>query len=309
MKTVGKIILLSTMVASNCFGHEGHDEAPGETASAPSSLTLQDSVIKNLGILTEKATLAPFGKTLEMNATIDYVPENYATIASKANGSVRSIFVKLGEKVKKGQKLVSFMPVFTGSQEVTLYSPISGIVAKQSSKIGQPITPETLLMEIADTTKVLAKGITYSEQDIAQIKVGQKAYVQTEGKKETLSGVVQKLDQELNKENRTFSVYALIENPRHILFANTMVTLSLSQGEVQEVLTIPAKAVLGELGEYFVFVREGNNFERREVTIGQKTVNRVEIIEGVLPDEEVVIQGNYQLQYAKPSNDHNVEKK
>lgn len=295
-------LLVSVAIATEAFAHEGHDEAPGE-ASGPATgvVTLSDSAAKNLGIETAPATLAPLGKTIEMLAMIEYLPERYANITPKANGSVSELLVKLGDPVKKGQKLLTFTPVFVGSSPVTLTSPIDGYVVKQNAVIGQSLTPESVVLEIADTTQVLAKGITYSPADIEQIKVGQKVRVLTEQKGEPLTGAVQRLDVGLNKETRTFSVYALIDNPKHMLLANTTGTMSLSLGDAKDVLTVPSKAVLGELGEYFLFVREGNNFERRVVTLGQKAGDRTEIIDGVLPDEEVVTVGNYQLQYAKPS--------
>jgi hypothetical protein len=41
--------------------------------------------------------------------------------------------------------------------------------------------------------------------------------------------------------------------------------------------------VLGDLGNLFVFVRDGNSFERRNVVIGTKSGDQIEIVEGVLP--------------------------
>lgn len=299
-----RVILILTLIFSigQAFAHAGHDDAPGDS-SAPVTgvITMSGAAIKNLGIETAAATLTPMGKTIDMIATIEYLPERYANITPKANGTVSELLVKVGDEVKKGQKLLTFTPVFVGSSPITLTSPVNGSVVKQNTVIGQPLTPETVLLEIADTTQVLAKGITYSPNDVEQIKIGQRVSVNVTGKSEILTGAVQRLDVGLNKETRTFAVYALIDNPKRVLLANTTATLSLSLGSGPDVLTIPSRAVLGELGEYFVFVREGDNFERRTVTLGQKLGDRIEIIEGVLPDEDVVTVGNYQLQYAKPA--------
>ncbi|NBX03540.1 MAG: HlyD family efflux transporter periplasmic adaptor subunit [Alphaproteobacteria bacterium] len=294
-------LLINAGMATPLFAHAGHDAAPGDDASGAisSTIMLSEATIKNLGIETSPATLAPLGKALEMNATVEYLPENYANITSKANGAISNFHVKLGDAVKKGQTLLSFTPVFVGSSPVSLTSPINGFVVKQNAVIGQAITPETVIMEVADTTQVLVKGVTYSPNDFEQIKTGQKVSVSMGHSGAPLSGVVQRLDVGSSKENRTFGVYALVNNPSRMLFANTAATLSIVFGEAQDVLTVPAKAVLGELGNYFLFVREGNNFERRNVVLGQKSAERIEIIDGVLPDEDVVTVGNYQLQYAK----------
>ena len=298
-----KILLASSLLllASNVLAHEGHDATPSDEghSAVSSTIILSETTIKNLGVETAPATLAPLGKALEMNASVEYLPERYANIASKANGSISSIAVKLGEPVKKGQKLFSFTPVFVGSSAVTITSPISGFVVKQNAVIGQAITPETVVIEIADTTQLLVKGITYSARDFEQIKIGRKVIVTVGHNAPPLTGVVQRLDVGSSKENRTLAVYALVDNPYRALFANTAATMSIAYGETKDMLSVPTKAVLGELGNYFLFVREGNNFERRNVVLGQKTSDRIEIIDGVLPDEQVVTVGNYQLQFSK----------
>lgn len=292
-------VIALVLTTSQAFAHAGHDEAPGEsTASQASVIELAETTIKNLGIQSSPATLAPFGKSVSLNATIEYVPERYATVTAKANGAVNEIAVKIGDPVKKGQKIFSFTPTFVGSASVTIFSPIDGYIVKQNTVIGQPLTPETVVAEIADTTQVLVKGITYSPTDFEQIKAGQTVRVVFD-RAEPLDGAVQRLDVGSDKENKTFAVYALVNNPKRTLFANSSATLSVMVEDAGDVLTVPAKAVLGEMGNYFLFVQENNSFERRTVTLGRKSGDRIEIIDGVLPDEQVVTVGNYQLQYAK----------
>jgi membrane fusion protein, heavy metal efflux system len=79
------------------------------------------------------------------------------------------------------------------------------------------------------------------------------------------------------------------------------VVLSIEITTPADILTVPVKAILGDSGEQFVFVRSGNDFERRSVKLGAKFGTDREVLEGVFPDEEVVTVGNYQLQFAKSS--------
>jgi hypothetical protein len=75
-------------------------------------------------------------------------------------------------------------------------------------------------------------------------------------------------------------------------------TVLVAIGEAQEALAVPDRAVLGDVGNLFVFVRDGNTFERRNVVLGIRSGEMIEITEGVLPGEQVVTQGHYQLQFA-----------
>lgn len=295
---------LALMLApeGQALAHAGHDRAPGdEAAPGGVAVELSDAAIRNLGIETSPAALGPLSESITMPATIEYLPERYANITAKASGSVSELDVKVGDRVGKGQKLLTFAPVFIGSSPVALASPIDGYVVRQNVVIGQSLTPETVALEIADTSQLLARGVVYAPADAERIRAGQDAAVSAGRAGGPLSGAVQRLDVGLSKDTRAFAVYALIDNPRRLLLANAAATLSVSVGDAREALTVPSKAVLGELGEYFVFVREGERFERRSVVLGRKAGERIEIIEGVLPDEQVVTVGNYQLQYARPA--------
>ncbi len=112
-------------------------------------------------------------------------------------------------------------------------------------------------------------------------------------------GKVQRMDGAYDRGSRTFNVYALVGNPDRKLLANMQVVLSIEITTPADILAVPVKAILGESGEQFVFVRSGNDFERRSVKLGAKFGGDREVLEGVFPDEEVVTVGNYQLQFAK----------
>jgi len=173
-------------------------------------------------------------------------------------------------------------------------------VTKQNVVLGQSVTPEAGLMEIGDSSEVLVRGVMYETPDVAKVQVGQNVSVNSSliGNK-PLEGKVQRMDGAYDRGSRTLNVYALVENPDRKLLANMQVVLSIEVTEPADILTVPVKAILGESGEQFVFVRSVNAFERRSVKLGTKFGVEREVLEGVFPDEEVVTVGNYQLQFAK----------
>jgi RND family efflux transporter MFP subunit len=154
-------------------------------------------------------------------------------------------------------------------------------------------------MEVADYSQVLARGMTFETPDLSLIKPGQNATVRLDvfGNR-TFEGKVQRMDVGLERESRTFEVYVLLDNPELQLRPNMQASVSIAIGEPQEVVAVPQRAVLGDLGNLFVFVRDGNTFERRNVVLGMKAGEQVEVVEGVLPGDNVVIEGHYQLQFA-----------
>lgn len=315
-----KLIIALTLLGSigligQAFAHEGEDHAaaPGTEASAGvvSTVTLSDTAINNLGIQTVKAVIAPRAASVDVNGLVEFLPERQAIITSRAAGRVSEIHVKVGEKVTKGQRLLTIQPIFVGSSPVAIPSPLTGFVTKQSVVLGQSVTPEAALMEVGDPTEILVRGVMYETPDVTKIQVGQSVRVTSSliGS-DALVGKVQRMDGAYDRGSRTFNVYALVNNPDRRLLANMQVVLSIEIATPADILTVPVKAILGESGEQFVFVRSGSNFERRSVRLGAKFGNDREVLEGVFPDEEVVTVGNYQLQFAKsaePKKDEHKE--
>lgn len=306
--------LLSVMtIASSpsAHSHEGHSHGavPGAEAAATGPVTLTAEAIKNLGIQTTEANLAPLQRSMEMVARVEGLPERQAKISARTNGRVSEILVKLGDKIKAGQPVLRFEPLIVGSPPVVLNSPIAGYVIRQNASIAQPLTPETVLMEVADYSQVLVRGATFENPDLTRIEPGQSARVRVDVfPNEVFEGKVQRLDVGLEAQSRTFEAYVLLDNPELKLRPNMQATVFIGLGEPQDVLAVPERAILGETGNLFVFVQDGTTFERRNVVRGMKAGDQVEILEGVLPGDKVVVQGNYQLQYAtgkpKPAESH-----
>ncbi|HEV3409642.1 MAG TPA: efflux RND transporter periplasmic adaptor subunit [Chthoniobacterales bacterium] len=292
--------LLIALSVSPAFAHEGHSHGPEEGGTiATGPVTLTDEAIKNLDIQTFEVNLTPLQRTIQMIGRIEGLPERQAKIAPRSEGRVAEILVKLGDRVTAGQPVLRFEPLTVGNPPVVLRSPIDGYVIRQDANIGQSLTPETMLMEVADYSQVLARGMTFETPDLALIKPGQNAQVRLNVfPNRVFEGKVQRLDVGLEPESRTFEVFVLLDNPELQLRPNMQASVTIAIGEAQELLAVPERAVLGDLGNLFVFVRDGNTFERRNVVLGIRSGEMVEITEGVLPGDQVVTQGHYQLQFA-----------
>lgn len=307
------LVLLAIPLPSWAHGGEDHGEgafAGGTAAAGP--VVLSEEAIHTLGIETAKAQLKPLESAISMIATVGLLPERHARLTARFTGQVAEIMVKLGEKVEKGQPLLKIQPTAVGGNIVTLPAPMEGWLIRQDVVLGQAVTSETVVMEIGDTRQVLARGVLYETPDIARIKIGQKIRFRADIDPERIyQGTVQRLDMGLEESDRTFKVHALIDNPENRLLPGLRGDLDVMvNGSDQDRLVIPRKALLESGGASFIFVREGNKFERRNIVPGESSGSEIEIISGVFPDEDVVTQGQYQLQYVppqtpdKPAADH-----
>lgn len=308
------ILFMLFMSMINLWSHAGHAHGPtpGEEEESSSSLTgveLSPSAIQNLGIQTEEALLGPLQKQLVLPARIEVLPEKNAQITARFEGTVIEPLVKLGEAVKKDQPLIKLDPVLIGNPPVIYRSPLDGYVTQSNLYKGSSFVVGDLLMQVSNYEQVLVRGTSYERAELQEIKVGDPVQMtQDIFPHEIFSGTIQRFDVGVERENRTSEIFALIDNPQLRLRPYQQATLFLGVGERTDILSIPQRAILGETGNLFVFVQEGNRFERRSVLLGIQAGDRTEILEGILPGEKVVIQGNYQLQYAKPSPLHSEKK-
>ena len=77
--------------------------------------------------------------------------------------------------------------------------------------------------------------------------------------------------------------------------------MRLDAGEQATVFMIPKKAVIESEGKRFVYVlRSGEEFERREITVGDEHGDRVAVLTGLKPGERVVVEGLMKVRDGAP---------
>lgn len=305
-KSILMMAVAAIALASPAFAHEGHGDTSTfseDSGPANAPILLSEESIANLGVKTAPAVLRPLAETVSVSATATLIPEKQAFITTRFDGLVRDIKIKAGQKVIRGQDLITVEPVAFGGIPVTLKSPIDGTIIQQNVVLGQPVSYETILIEVGDDSRMLMKGALYETDALSKIKPGQKAAstIGVYGSR-TFEGVIERVDAGPQADSRALHVYAAFDNKDGALKPNLRGTLTIEIAENETpTIVVPASSVLESNGASFLFVRERNQFEKRDVQTGRKAGANIEIISGVLPDEEVVVQGNYQIQYLKPS--------
>lgn len=285
--------------------HEGeHDEHDGdhdnhdhdEEAGGP--LTLTATQMANLGIATVTAEIRELQDTVDLIASVEVLPERQANVSPRFDGQIRGVRATLGDKVKANQKLVVVEPIIAGASTITLSAPIAGVVSAASARIGQTVEASSVLFEISDHSRMLLHGTMMESPDITRIRAGQTATVHLDAlPNRPLVAEVARVYMAREAGTGLFTVHAETGNADGTLYPGMMGKMSVSVGNAMSVIVAPRRAVLGSLGDRFVFVRLGNEFERRAVIEGLFAGTDVEILDGVFPGEEVVVQGHYQLQY------------
>ena len=179
------------------------------------------------------------------------------------------------------------------SRTVTLVSPVTGVVTVKNVVEGGAVQPGDTPYEITDLATVWVYADAY-ETDLARVKVGmpalltEKAYPEREFK-----GEVAFVDPVLNPETRTLKVHLHFPNPDGLLKPEMYGEVTFS-GEARTALTIPADAVIPTGEREVVFVSlGGGRFSPRQVEVGAKSGDQVEVLRGLAEGEEVVTRANF----------------
>jgi multidrug efflux pump subunit AcrA (membrane-fusion protein) len=305
-----KIITTLAFIAfiSPAYAGPGHDHGESAFAGGGAPVThfaLNEAQMQNLDIRFEPVQRLPIQETVDMLAFTELLPEKRATISPRFGGKILDIAVQVGQEVKKGQKLVTLEPVTVGNSNVVLTAPMAGFVVSLPAGVGEIIESGGTIMEIGDPSQMLLRGVLYETPDITKIKIGQNAHAHLDTQPEReLIGKVQRINRVIDPQSRTFSIYALIDTPEGDISPGLQGRMEIATGKNDPVLAVPKRAVLGEMGTFFVYVIDGLEVERRDVMLGAKSGQHIEIKEGVEAGEQVVTQGNYQLQYISVGGVH-----
>ena len=109
----------------------------------------------------------------------------------------------------------------------------------------------------------------------------------------------------VDEQSRTATAIFEVPNRSEELSIGMQANVRLDAGTPASVLLIPREAVLDNEGKKIVYVLlSGEEFERRDVVLGDEYGGKVAILSGVKTGERVVTQGAYQLklQELRPAN-------
>lgn len=181
----------------------------------------------------------------------------------------------------------------------TIRSPITGIVTDQFQYEGEFASAGGKLVTIADISTVIVKA-PFSDTVAAQLKVGDTVSVlPTDTSAEEMRGQVTLLSRSTDPTSRTVEVWVTLANDGGRLRANGAAQVTVFANSKDDAVVVPASAVTLEASnadEGTVMVVDAQNVAHEtRVTIGIRTADKIEIVEGLLGGETLVVEGNYAL--------------
>ncbi|HMG32484.1 MAG TPA: efflux RND transporter periplasmic adaptor subunit [Blastocatellia bacterium] len=168
-------------------------------------------------------------------------------------------------------------------------APFAGQVKERTVAQGQYLKVQTPVMMIVNIDPLRVR-LKVPEKMAAWAKTGQEVTVSVEAFPDrTFAGKIWRINPAVDQQTRTFEVEALIDNHDNALKPGFFVKATIPSAKVDEALLVPQDALLYVYGAYKVFVIEGDILKEREVKLGERSGDEVEIVEGLNRGERLAL--------------------
>ena len=172
-----------------------------------------------------------------------------------------------------------------------IVSPISGVIADRPLYAGELAVPGTPLATVIDISNVVAR-VNIPQNQANLVKLGQTATLtQTDGAEE-LTGKVTVVSPASDPNSTTVQVWIKIPNPGERLKPGSSVHAKIIAEQFKAATVVPITAILpGEEGGSAALVIVDSVAHKRQLQLGVREGDKVQVLNGVRPGEEVVTVG------------------
>jgi HlyD family secretion protein len=225
--------------------------------------------------------------------------ETTATLAKSAERSARAQQRDLGSggatvrnteaTIQQAEANVSLAKARLGYTQ--LIAPTDGIVIARKAEVGDAITGNTVVLEIAATAKT-ELVVEPDERNLSLLAIGQAALASAEAfADQSFSAEVNFIAPVVDSRRGTIEVRLLVADPPDYLRPDMTVSVDIEVGRNENALVVPIGAVLDLASSApYVYVVENKRVERRAISVGIRDTQHVVIVSGLSGSEKVIVE-------------------
>ena len=180
-------------------------------------------------------------------------------------------------------------------RDAVIRAPFDGYVAERLVSQGQYIQPQAPVMRIVrlQPLKITAE---VPEKFAPWIQTGRELSVRVDAYPSQLfSGTVVRISPAVNLRSRAFAIEGEVPNADGRLKPGTFARVQISTDHVDRAVTIPAAAVQSRYGTNRVFLVQNGQLAGKEVVLGDRLGDRVEVAQGLEAGATIVANDVEQL--------------
>ncbi|HYG33841.1 MAG TPA: efflux RND transporter periplasmic adaptor subunit [Clostridia bacterium] len=198
----------------------------------------------------------------------------------------------------------------TNQPAIELRSPIAGILVNQSgAAIGEYIPGDKALFTVLDPTTVFLEA-RIPETSVKRLGTAKSASYELPGETGRFVPITSEgqgrlvfLGIQVDASTRTVPLVYEVKNPDNLLRVGQSLNLFVETAHAEDALAIPSAAIVEEDGRPIAFVQvSGETFQKRDLTLGIRQDNWVQVVSGITEGERVVTKGAYAVRLASVSS-------
>jgi membrane fusion protein (multidrug efflux system) len=173
-------------------------------------------------------------------------------------------------------------------------APFSGKLGLRQVSLGAYVKPGDVLTTLDDIATIKV-DFAISERHLPSVNEGQTVFAESVAYPGIqFDGTKTKVDSRIDPATRSFSIRTEIDNTAEQLRPGMLLTITL-QKRVLNTLVIDEKALVPDHEDQFVFRVVDGKAVKTKVIIGERRPGKVQILDGVVIDDEVVVQGTLRI--------------
>jgi cobalt-zinc-cadmium efflux system membrane fusion protein len=258
----------------------GHNEA----------VKLSDAQVAAAGIELLPAGPRELQQVLRLNGLIQPNQEMMVKVTPRFAGVVRSMRKRLGDKVRKDEVLATV----ESNQSLTTFelkAPMDGTVIDRDGTLGEFASEQKPLFTIADLSTMWL-DFAFHRNDFGRVRVGDAVTIDIGDGGGPVQGRIDYISPIGASDTQSGVARAVVANGGRLragLFATGRLVLSARPVDI----AVSTSAIQTLEGKAVVFVRDGEAFGVREVELGGRDADWVEVKSGLLPGDVYAARNSF----------------
>lgn len=175
-------------------------------------------------------------------------------------------------------------------EDTRIYAPFSGYVVARNEREGGYASRGDAILRLADISTLEAE-LYIPERFALAIHEGQEVHFTLQSNGQRVEGRIDRVNRALDRRTRNFMVKATVANPDRRIKAGSFAIGTVELEPLEDVLSLPAEAVLSDEGRPFVWVVEDDRAQRRALDVGERVDGRVAVLSGLESNDRVILDG------------------
>lgn len=184
----------------------------------------------------------------------------------------------------------------------TIRAPFTGRIGISQVKLGAQVTPGTTLLNTISAGNPMGVDVVINEQDIERFyKIQQHSSDTTfrlqlsDGTTYDKTGKIFAIDRGVNNQTGSIKVRVQFQNQNDVLKDGMSAVLQVLNDDSGDRVQIPYKAVVEQMGEFFVFVSQDTIAKQQKVVLGPRIQGNIVVMNGLKAGDKVVTEGLQRL--------------